>query len=151
MKKEQKIKKPKKVFVSGCFDLIHSCHVMFFKKAAKYGDLYVSIASDKTYREYKHKDPVYSEKERKFIIENLRCVKEAFISRPKSKLGVILNFADDLKRIKPDYFVVGEDSNVTPEKKAFVASVGTKLIVIKRSIVDKVDRSSSDLRQILKK
>lgn len=145
-------KKTKKVFVSGCFDLVHSGHVEFFKRAARYGDLYVSIGSDKTYREYKHKDPVYNEEERKFIIENLRFVKKAFIARPKGKLGPgVLDFATELKRIKPDYFVVGDDSNVTPEKKALVESVGAKFIVIRRAVFKKYIRSTTALRQILKK
>ena len=30
-----------KVFVSGCFDMLHSGHVEFFCEAAQYGDLYV--------------------------------------------------------------------------------------------------------------
>ena len=38
----------KKVFVSGCFDLLHSGHIAFLETAASYGDLYVCIGSDKT-------------------------------------------------------------------------------------------------------
>ena len=30
----------KKVFVSGCYDLLHSGHVEFFQQASLYGDLY---------------------------------------------------------------------------------------------------------------
>ena len=37
----------KKVFVSGCYDMLHSGHVAFFEEAARYGDLYVGIGSDK--------------------------------------------------------------------------------------------------------
>ena len=36
-----------KVLVSGCFDLLHSGHVEFFREAAEHGDLYVRIGSDK--------------------------------------------------------------------------------------------------------
>ena len=36
---------PKKVFVSGCYDLLHSGHVEFFKEASQYGDLYVTSYS----------------------------------------------------------------------------------------------------------
>ena len=39
----------KKVFVSGCYDLLHSGHVEFFQQASRYGDLYVGIGSDATY------------------------------------------------------------------------------------------------------
>ena len=43
----------KKVFVSGCYDMLHSGHVAFFEEAATYGDLYVGIGSDKTIQELK--------------------------------------------------------------------------------------------------
>ena len=43
----------KKVFVSGCYDMLHSGHVAFFEEAASYGDLYVGIGSDKTIYELK--------------------------------------------------------------------------------------------------
>lgn len=44
----------KKVFVSGCYDLLHSGHVEFFRQASQYGELYVGIGSDSTILEYKH-------------------------------------------------------------------------------------------------
>jgi len=40
---------PKKVFVSGCFDLLHSGHIAFFQEASAFGDLYVAIGSDKPF------------------------------------------------------------------------------------------------------
>ena len=39
-------KKNKRVLVSGCYDLLHSGHVAFFKEASAHGDLYVSVGSD---------------------------------------------------------------------------------------------------------
>ena len=36
----------RKVFVTGCFDMLHSGHVAFLKEAASYGRLYVGIGSD---------------------------------------------------------------------------------------------------------
>lgn len=42
----------KKVFVSGCYDLLHSGHVEFFRQASEFGDLYVGIGSDSTYLGY---------------------------------------------------------------------------------------------------
>ena len=43
----------KRVFVSGCYDMLHSGHVAFFKEASAYGDLYVGIGSDRTIEELK--------------------------------------------------------------------------------------------------
>ena len=42
-----------KVFVSGCFDMLHSGHVAFLKEAAAYGDVYVGLGSDHTIKEVK--------------------------------------------------------------------------------------------------
>ena len=54
----------RKVFVSGCYDLLHSGHVEFFRQASLYGDLYVGIGSDKTIAALKGHKTMYSEQER---------------------------------------------------------------------------------------
>lgn len=56
-----------KVLVSGCFDLLHSGHVEFFRAAAQHGELYVRIGSDANIMALKHHRPMYSEKERLFL------------------------------------------------------------------------------------
>ena len=38
----------KKVFVSGCFDILHSGHIAFLQEASQFGYLYVGLGSDKT-------------------------------------------------------------------------------------------------------
>ena len=48
----------KKVFVSGCFDMLHSGHIRFLEKAAAYGDVYVAIGSDRTVADLKGRAPV---------------------------------------------------------------------------------------------
>ena len=70
----------KKVFVSGCYDLLHSGHVEFFQQASQYGDLYVGIGSDATYLEYKHRKPMFPQEERLFMVKNIKAVKEAYIN-----------------------------------------------------------------------
>jgi cytidyltransferase-like protein len=59
---------PKKVFVSGCYDLLHSGHVEFFQEAAKFGDLYVALGSDKTVFDLKGRVPVNNQEERLFMV-----------------------------------------------------------------------------------
>ena len=61
----------KKVFVSGCYDLLHSGHVEFFRQAAEYGDLYVGIGSDNTILKYKNHQTVYKEQERLFMVKSI--------------------------------------------------------------------------------
>ena len=89
----------KKVFVSGCFDMLHSGHIAFFKEAAKYGDLYVGIGSDATVAELKGRQTINSEQERIYMINAIRYVKEAFVNKGSG----MLDFKEDLVELKPDY------------------------------------------------
>ncbi|MCM1520255.1 MAG: adenylyltransferase/cytidyltransferase family protein [Lachnoclostridium sp.] len=95
----------KKVFVSGCYDMLHSGHVAFFKEASRYGDLYVGIGSDATIQQLKNRKTVYSEKERLYMVKAIRYVTDAYIN-PGSGM---LDFLDTLDIVKPDVFVVNSD------------------------------------------
>jgi len=118
---------PKKVFVSGCFDLLHSGHVAFFQEAAKYGDLYVAIGSDRTVFDLKNRPTVNNETERKFMIKALANVKDVVIAKGSG----MLDFVEELKEIRPDYFIVNEDGNLL-EKKKLCDELGIEYIVLKR-------------------
>ncbi|HOU13809.1 MAG TPA: adenylyltransferase/cytidyltransferase family protein [Anaerolineae bacterium] len=117
----------KKVFVSGCFDLLHSGHVEFFKEAASYGDLYVALGSDRTVNDLKGRPPVNTESERLFMVQSVSWVKEAFISQGSG----ILDFVEELKAIRPDIFVVNEEGN-TPDKRELCESLGIEYRVLRR-------------------
>ena len=79
----------KKVFVSGCYDMLHSGHVAFFKEASKYGDLYVGIGSDATIQDLKSRKTVCSEQERLYMVRAIRYVKEAYINRGSGMMDFI--------------------------------------------------------------
>lgn len=117
----------KKVLVSGCFDLIHAGHVAFFKTAAQYGKLYVSVGQDENLFRLKGKRPYFSQEERVYMVGAVKYVTEAFVS---SGMGM-LDFEDDLKRIKPDYFVVNSDG-FTEGKKRLCEENNVELIVLER-------------------
>ncbi|MDN3665888.1 adenylyltransferase/cytidyltransferase family protein [Algibacter miyuki] len=117
----------KKVFVSGCFDMLHSGHIAFFKEAAKYGDLYVGIGSDATVDELKGRQTINSEQERIYTINAIRYVKEAFVNTGSG----ILDFKDDLVKLKPDYFIVNEDG-FSPEKQELCTRLGIELKLLER-------------------
>jgi cytidyltransferase-like protein len=116
-----------KAFVSGCYDLLHSGHIEFFQRAAEYGDLYVALGSDRTVYQLKGRCPVNSEDERLFMVRSIACVKEAFISQGSG----ILDFGEELKAIRPDYFVVNEDGNI-PAKRALCRELGIEYVVLQR-------------------
>jgi len=91
-----------KVFVSGCFDMLHSGHVAFFKEASAYGDLYVGIGSDATINGLKGRGTMNSEQERLYMVKAVRYVTDAWINSGNG----ILDFVDDLKKLGPDKYVV---------------------------------------------
>ena len=133
----------KKVFVSGCYDLLHSGHVEFFRQAAEYGDLYVGIGSDATILGYKHHKTVYSEQERLFMVKSIRYVKDAFINAGSG----ILDFIPTLDIVKPDILVVNEDGG-SPEKEQLCRERGIEYVVLQRLPQAGLEaRSSTDLKK----
>lgn len=135
-------KNRKKVFVSGCFDMLHSGHIAFLKKASQYGNLYVGIGSDKTIYELKGRNTINSEDERLYILDALSCVHKASINKGNG----ILDFLDDMKILKPDIFVVNEDGHA-PEKEQICKDSGVHYIVLKRMPYDNLPaRSISSVR-----
>jgi cytidyltransferase-like protein len=117
----------KKVFVSGCYDMLHSGHVAFFKAAAQYGDLYVGIGSDATIQELKHRKTIYSEKERLYMVKAIRYVKDAFIN-PGSGY---LDFVETVDHVHPDVFVVNTDGG-SDDKRRFCAERGIEYVELER-------------------
>lgn len=133
----------KKVFVSGCYDLLHSGHVEFFRQAARYGDLYVGIGSDKTILHYKNHKTLYPEQERLFMVKAIRYVKDAFINDGEG----VMDFIGTVDRIKPDIFVVNEDGS-SEEKRRFCEERGIDYVVLQRIPSEGLEaRSSTDLKQ----
>lgn len=136
-------KKPK-VFVSGCYDLLHSGHVEFFRQAAQYGELYVGIGSDATILEYKHHKTLYSEQERLFMVKSIRYVKDAFINAGSG----IMDFIPTVDALKPDILVVNEDGD-REEKRQFCKERGIEYVVLRRDPHEGLDpRSSTDLKKV---
>ena len=133
----------KKVFVSGCYDLLHSGHVEFFRQAAEYGDLYVGIGSDKTIEGYKHHKTVYSEQERLFMVKSIRYVKDAFINAGSG----ILDFLPTLDIVHPDILVVNSDGG-SEEKRKVCEERGMEYVMLSRDPHEGLTaRSSTDLKK----
>ena len=117
----------KKVFVSGCYDMLHSGHVAFFNEAASYGDLYVGLGSDHTIFELKARKPINPEAERLYMVKSLRCVHDAWINSGSG----IMDFEKEVRELKPDIFFVNSDG-FSPLKEKFCRELGIKLVVSER-------------------
>ena len=132
----------KKVFVSGCYDLLHSGHVEFFRQASAYGDLYVGIGSDDTILKYKNHQTVYKEQERLFMVKSIKYVKDAFINQGSG----IMDFIPTVEFLKPDILVVNEDGG-NDEKRRFCEEHGIEYVVLKRTPAEGLEaRSSTSLK-----
>jgi cytidyltransferase-like protein len=133
----------RKVFVSGCYDLLHSGHVEFFRQASQYGDLYVGIGSDKTIEALKGHKTMYSEQERLFMVRAIRYVKEAYINQGNG----MLDFLPTLDIVQPDCLVVNEDGD-RDEKRQLCHDRGMEYIVLQRVPSQGLEaRSSTNLKQ----
>ena len=115
----------KKVFVSGCYDLLHSGHVEFFQQASRYGDLYVGIGSDATYQEYKHRKPMFPQEERLFMVKNIKAVKDTYINEGSG----VIDFLPTLDKVKPDVFVVNAEGG-SDEKRRICKERGIDVVCL---------------------
>ena len=133
----------KKVFVSGCYDMLHSGHVAFFEEAASYGDLYVGIGSDKTIHDLKARKTINTDEERLYMVKALRVVKDAWINQG----GGVLDFLKEIKELSPDIFFVNSDGH-SPVKEQLCKELGIQYIVSKRVPHGNLPvRSTTALRQ----
>jgi cytidyltransferase-like protein len=119
--------KKKKIFVSGCYDMLHSGHVAFFEEAAQYGDLYVGIGSDKTIYDLKARKPINTDVERLYMVKALRMVKDAWVNQGSG----VLDFVDEIKALEPDIFFVNNDGH-SPLKEKLCKELKIEYIVSKR-------------------
>ena len=106
MKKIERFRKENKniVFTNGCFDIIHSGHVMLLRKAKEMGDiLIVGLNSDNSVRRLKgEKRPVNKENDRAEILSSLEFVDFVVIFNEDTPYEL-------LQKIRPDVLLKGGD------------------------------------------
>lgn len=138
------MERKKKIFVSGCFDMMHSGHVAFLSEAAEYGDVHVGLGSDKTIRELKGRDTINSELERKYMLESLKSVSTVSINSGSG----FMDFGEDLKLIKPDTYIVNEDGH-SDEKKVLCKNLNIEYKILKRIPHSNLPaRSTTSIRKV---
>jgi len=127
----------KRVFVSGCYDILHAGHVQFFKDAKRLGDhLTVCFASDEVLKLYKGRRPSLPESNKKVLIGALACVDAVVKS---SELHPVFDFVGHWKKEKPDILAVTSDDKHQAEKKALCRKFGVEFVVLpKRNPVARV-------------
>ncbi len=94
----------KVIFTNGCFDILHRMHVEILKfSKARGGKLIVGLNSDSSVRRLKGNErPIFSEDDRKFLLESLECVDEVIIFDEDTPYELI-------KKINPNEIIKGGD------------------------------------------
>ena len=95
----------KKVFVNGCFDIIHRGHLELLRYAKSLGTcLVVGIDSDSRVREMKgEKRPINTQEDRKFMLKSLKWVDEVYVFDCDSELEILV------RKVDPNTMIVGEE------------------------------------------
>lgn len=91
----------KKVYLAMSADFIHPGHLNIINEARKLGKVTVGLLTDRAIATYKRL-PVLTYEQRKNIVENIKGVSEVI---PQDTLDYVPN----LKKIKPDFVVHGDD------------------------------------------
>ena len=89
------------VYMCCSTDYIHSGHIAIINKACRLGRLTIGVLSDEAVASYK-RYPLLPFDERKLIFENIAGVEKVVEQKT-------LSYADNLKELKPDYVVHGDD------------------------------------------
>ena len=95
----------KKVWVNGCFDMLHRGHYELFNYAKSLGDeLIVGIDSDEKVGKDKGPDRPYNKLEdRVYALESLKAIDKVYVFDNKDHLEWLVQIT------KPDILVVGSD------------------------------------------
>ena len=140
MKKKKTI-----VLVGGCFDILHSGHIIFLEEAKKLGDkLIILLESDKNIRENKGKTrPINNQENRAFLLSKLKMVDEV-IKLPYLKADD--DYLNIIRQIKPDFIAVSENDQSLDKKKNQAKTVGAKVIEVTPTVPS---QSSSRIIEII--
>lgn len=123
----------KKVFVSGCYDILHAGHVEFFKQAKSLGNyLIVCFASDEVLLKYKGRKSALPEAHKKYVLESLSMVDEVVMGENVD--DPIFDFKDVFMKLKPDIMASTEDDKYVEEKRKFCEIHGAKYVQLPKTL-----------------
>lgn len=93
--------KEKVVYMCFSTDIIHDGHITIIDRAAKLGRVVIGVLSDEAVTSYK-RYPIQQYEERANILRHISGVSEVIEQKE-------LSYAENLRRVKPDYVVHGDD------------------------------------------
>jgi rfaE bifunctional protein nucleotidyltransferase chain/domain len=94
----------KKVWINGCFDVLHYGHFKLIDYAKSLGDLMIGIDSDERIKQMKGEErPFHSEGQRVYNLMQIRDVDKIVVFDSDDSLR------NHLQTYEPDIFVIGSD------------------------------------------
>ncbi len=119
---------------------MHPGHIFLIKEAAKLGEVYVIVATDKNRERFSGKLPIIPEEQRLDVIKNVKNVKKAKLGRKDNKTLLTIS------EINPDIILLGPDQRfeINTLKKS-LKKIGLGHIEVKRldKYYDKYELNSS--------
>lgn len=120
-----------RVFVSGCYDILHAGHVQFFREARALGDhLTVCFASNEVLWHHKQRRSSLPDEHKRALIAAMEMVDEVVVGEGMDE-GI--DFKEHFLRLRPDILAVTEDDKYAPLKRALCAEVGAKYVVMAKT------------------
>lgn len=121
----------RRVFVSGCYDILHAGHVRFFTDARALGDhLTVCFASREVLWLHKQRKSSLPDEHKKALLESLRVVDEVVVGENTTP-G--LDFVDHFRRVRPDVLAVTEDDRYEPQKRTLCDALGCRYVRVPKT------------------
>ena len=121
----------KRVFVSGCYDIIHAGHVQFFEEArALGGHLTVCFASAEVLWAHKQRRSSLPDDHKRAVLAALRMVDEVVVG---TGLEEGIDFRDHFLRRRPDILAVTEDDKYAALKRELCRQVGAEYVVLPKT------------------
>lgn len=137
-----------RVFVSGCYDILHAGHVQFFREAKALGShLTVTFAGADVLWAHKQRRNSLPDDHKRALIAALEMVDAVIVTHGNDE-G--LDFKDDFLRLKPDILAVTEDDKYGSLKRALCAQVGAKYVVLPKTPPQFTPISTSEIVRWIK-
>lgn len=131
----------KKVFVSGCFNVLHAGHIQFFRDAKALGDyLIVSFPpADLLWSVYGRKS-VLEDADKIALLQALEMVDEVALSTDENEH---LSFESAFRKTRPDVLAVTTDDHYMAAKRALCAELGAEFVVLEKTAPEGASATTS--------
>lgn len=138
------------VFCSGCYDILHPGHIVFFEKCKQKGDLLiVGIGRDSVIRKLKGRNrPINSEENRLFLVASMQNVDFVCLNQEKLEDNEI-DFRKTFELLKPDIYCLNEDNKSIEINRNFANEMGAEFVLMEKDLPDFLEKTSTS--NIIKK